>query len=94
MWNEESVRNCWNGKGAFPTFSSEKICPKFPEDFVPCSAEGYVVRLTNSFPYDNFGQSVAKFVRKSHVTTDQHWMEREPIPNLLKEPTDHAVAGT
>lgn len=44
-------------------------------------AEGYVVRLACSFPMDSFEESVAKFVRKNHVQTDEHWMSREVIPN-------------
>lgn len=35
--------------------------------------EGYVIRLANSFNYTQFTSSVAKFVRKNHVQTDQHW---------------------
>jgi len=35
--------------------------------------EGYVVRLTDSFHYRNFSRSVAKFVRKGHVTAEEHW---------------------
>jgi len=38
------------------------------------SKEGYVVRLASSFHYDHFGESVAKFVRKGHVQTEDHWM--------------------
>jgi hypothetical protein len=35
--------------------------------------EGYVVRLADSFPYGQFKNSVAKFVRKGHVQTARHW---------------------
>lgn len=37
------------------------------------SKEGYVVRLTDSFNYGKFRESVAKFVRKNHVATSKHW---------------------
>lgn len=40
-----------------------------------CGKEGYVVRLTDSFKYEDFGKSVAKFVRPNHVQTDSHWRE-------------------
>lgn len=43
--------------------------------------EGYVVRLADSFYYDNFKHSVGKFVRKNHVQTDQHWLNQSIIPN-------------
>lgn len=46
--------------------------------------EGYVVRLKESFSFDDFSRSVAKWVRKNHVTTDEHWMRKAVIPNLLK----------
>lgn len=45
--------------------------------------EGYVVRVSDSFSYDNFNKNVAKFVRKNHVQTDEHWMYKDVIPNDL-----------
>lgn len=45
--------------------------------------EGYVVRLADSFHYGEFGQSVAKFVRKGHVQTDKHWRTQKFVPNSL-----------
>ena len=46
--------------------------------------EGYVVRLFDSFHYDNFETSVAKYVRAGHVQTDQHWMHSKLVKNILK----------
>jgi hypothetical protein len=46
--------------------------------------EGYVIRIADSFTYDNFKKSVAKFVRKSHVNTDNHWMYASIIKNKLR----------
>jgi hypothetical protein len=48
------------------------------------SKEGYVVRLAKSFTYDEFEKSVAKFVRKDHVQTDQHWKSAKIVKNKLK----------
>ena len=45
--------------------------------------EGYVVRLANSFHYDDFKSAVAKWVRPNHVTSDQHWMHQQIIANKL-----------
>lgn len=45
--------------------------------------EGYVIRLEDSFLYDDFNISVAKFVRSNHVTTDKHWSSKKIIPNDL-----------
>lgn len=43
--------------------------------------EGVVVRLTSSFELKDFKSSVAKWVRKNHVQTTQHWMNARPEEN-------------
>lgn len=53
-------------------------------DFDTSRVEGYVVRLADSFSYEDFTKSIAKWVRKGHVQTDQHWMFAEIIPNELE----------
>lgn len=45
--------------------------------------EGYIIRLADSFKYNNFKYSIAKYVRKNHVQTDKHWKFKEIIPNKL-----------
>jgi hypothetical protein len=45
--------------------------------------EGYVVRTASEFPIDQFNLNVAKFVRKNHVQTNEHWMSQTVIPNNL-----------
>jgi hypothetical protein len=45
--------------------------------------EGYVVRNSNCFPYSEFKNNVAKYVRPNHVQTENHWMHSEVIPNKL-----------
>lgn len=49
--------------------------------------EGYVVRIADSFSYFQFKNSVAKYVRSSHVQTAQHnWMNISNMEqNKLKE---------
>lgn len=86
IWDEKKVRSLWQGQGAFPTYqvTRDLEMPKFPEDFAPCEAEGYVARLASSFHIKTFSQNVAKMVRKNHVQTDQNWMLRPVLPNLLK----------
>lgn len=49
--------------------------------------EGYVVRLAGRFHYGAFRRSVAKYVRKNHVTTDEHWLHKEVVVNKLQEAT-------
>lgn len=46
--------------------------------------EGFVLRLADSFHYDEFAQSVAKWVRPAHVQTGEHWMHSTIVPNGLK----------
>jgi hypothetical protein len=46
--------------------------------------EGYVVRPSEGFAYQDFQKHVAKWVRKEHVQTDQHWMYAEIVPNGLR----------
>lgn len=45
--------------------------------------EGGVLRLADSFHYNDFKTSVAKYVRKNHVQTDEHWAHKEIIPNKM-----------
>ena len=48
--------------------------------------EGYVMRTVAGFPFSKFRYCVAKFVRKGHIATTQHWMHGQPIvPNKLKD---------
>ncbi len=47
--------------------------------------EGYVVRNKEAFHYNDFTQNIAKWVRKNHVQTDQHWMHAEVIANKLRK---------
>lgn len=46
-------------------------------------SEGFVVRLADSFTYDDFGMSAFKFVRERHVQTGDHWMHSEMRANQL-----------
>ena len=47
--------------------------------------EGYVVRIADGFAFEEFHQSIAKWVRRGHVQTNQHWMFAEVVPNRLRE---------
>jgi hypothetical protein len=53
----------------------------------PC--EGYVARIYDEFHYRDFRRYVAKYVRKSHVTTHGHWMRSRLEINGLKEGAGH-----
>jgi hypothetical protein len=47
--------------------------------------EGVVVRLTKSFPIEDFSKYVCKWVRKDHVTTDEHWTKNWKKATLINE---------
>lgn len=39
------------------------------------TTEGYVLRTMDGFKYEDFDKHVAKYVRKGHVQTDEHWLK-------------------
>lgn len=48
--------------------------------------EGYVVRVTRAFSYEDFSRSLAKFVRANHVVEGSaHWRSKSIVPNKLAE---------
>lgn len=53
--------------------------------------EGFVVRPAASFHLSEFSKKMAKFVRKGHVQTDEHWMKSAVIPNKLRDPASVRV---
>lgn len=56
----------------------------YPPTYNGDPVEGYVVRLTTSFPYRQFRDCVGKYVRKGHVATHAHWMREVMVANKLK----------
>lgn len=94
MWNEDNVCLPWDEtiewfeilNLSYPRifyqgpWSSGKVQPLLVE---VNTTEGYVVRVKNSFQYEDFNTSVAKWVRKSHVQTGKHWMHEQIIANKL-----------
>lgn len=46
--------------------------------------EGFVIQYTGRFNNDVFDQSIAKYVRKGHVQTDEHWTRNWRPAALLK----------
>ncbi|MBO1581048.1 RNA ligase family protein [Bacillus sp. XF8] len=66
-------------------FDEEKIKSCYTKNsFLGGEQEGYVVRLVDGFHYNNFKNSVAKFVRENHVQTDEHWLNKKITPNEFK----------
>lgn len=50
--------------------------------------EGFVIRVTRDFNKSEFHKVVAKYVRKNHIQTDQHWMAKAVVPNKLGKRND------
>lgn len=61
----------------------EEIVKRIARETVSRGGEGIVVRLTDSFDYKDFSTSIAKYVRKNHIQTGQHWSNSEIIKNNL-----------
>ena len=45
--------------------------------------EGYVIRVVDRIPYNQYSDYICKYVRPEHVQTDKHWTKTW-IPNRLK----------
>ena len=63
---------------------NEDVVKQIAKETVARGGEGIVVRLADSFIYEDFSSSVAKFVRKNHVQTDKHWSTSEIKKNNLE----------
>lgn len=57
--------------------------------------EGFVIRLADRMPYPagtggagRFFNSIAKWVRPGHITSEHHWMAGPVVPNELREGLD------
>lgn len=95
VWNEQNKCLSWSDtiawslklevphpKVLYEGKWNEKLIKNLSVDNTLC--EGYVVRLSEEFEYDNFAQSTAKWVRSDHLQTDGDWKHKKVIPNKLK----------
>jgi len=83
-YDPKVLQNIWTGAGTYPTLTTTVEYPQSLDDFVPTIAEGYVVRTSSGFHYDDFQQHVAKYVRKNHVQTTGNWMTKPVFANKMK----------
>jgi hypothetical protein len=92
-WRENT---CLDWEETLAIFSDIGIIPVkvlydviYDEDMIrsivinPDRVEGYVMRLACSFSMVDFPQCVGKYVRENHVQTDEHWMKKAVVPNIL-----------
>lgn len=96
IWNESNVCLSWDETLEWADLFGVEVVPEIYRGIWDAKVirdirideekrEGYVVRVVDSFPYSSFAGSVGKWVRPNHVQTDQHWMSRPVVPNLLRE---------
>lgn len=96
IWNDNNVCLDWDqtqqwcdllGLNTVPVITHLKV---YDEDVIKAikidceTCEGYVIRNAGRFPFAEFSQNVAKFVRENHVQTDEHWMHQAVVKNNLK----------
>lgn len=69
------------------------LVDRLAADIDPIRQEGFVIRVADEIPYPSgkgdrgrFFTNVAKWVRKGHVQTDEHWMSGPVIPNQVARP--------
>jgi hypothetical protein len=62
----------------------EKVIHQLVRELNTGVEEGLVMRLAGRFHFDDFGHSIAKWVRKNHVQTNDHWMHQAIVPNQLR----------
>lgn len=69
------------------------LVDRLAADIDPVRQEGFVIRVADEIPYPSgkgdrgrFFTNVAKWVRKGHVQTDEHWMSGPVIPNQVARP--------
>ncbi len=97
VWNEDNICLSWeetkkflveldlnHPKVLYEGMWDEKKIKGLVKELDLERQEGFVVRKASSFKYEDFSNSVAKFVRKNHVNTSEHWMHQKITPNKLK----------
>jgi hypothetical protein len=96
IWNDKNICLSWDDTDTWASMLDLQLVPVFyrgifdekeiKAKFEPFrnKHEGYVLRLVDSFHYSQFKYSLAKFVRKNHVQTSNHWKFERIERNGLK----------
>lgn len=99
VWNEKNECLSWDDtilyadlldlptpKEFYRGVFDEKVLKEIAKGLDHSIEEGFVVRTTKRFNYENFSECVTKYVREGHVQTEQHWL-KSAIPNgVPKQP--------
>jgi len=75
-------------KSTYPTYAATvEDNFVFPDTFKECDSEGYVIRLADGFPYEDFAVSCGKYVSGGFKSAmrDSHWLTANVFPNLLAD---------
>ena len=98
VWNDQNVAISWDDtltwfktlgitpvkelyRGSFDLKQLQQLADSLDTEKV----EGYVIRVTDAVPFDDFDKKFAKWVRKGHVQTTEHWMTAKIVPNRLRK---------
>jgi hypothetical protein len=71
VWDEDKVKACYTGRTIIDGVDMGE-------------QEGFVCRLTSSFHYDEFANSVYKFVAPHFKPGNEHWSKQAYVANKLK----------
>lgn len=77
-WGVTPVRELWRG------VYDEAVIKALWDETARSRTEGYVIQVVDEIPFEDFTKLVAKYVRKGHVQTDEHWRNKPIAANRLK----------
>jgi len=72
-------------RGKFDVLQLFRFCDSAHESFFGVEREGFVIRSADRFSDDEFKTNIAKWVREGHVQTDEHWLYKPIVKNILKK---------
>lgn len=95
VWDDANMCLSWSETKQWASLLGLEVAPVLHEGrwdevrirnlaFDTDRVEGYVVRSAGAFAYADFASNTAKWVRKGHVQTDDHWMQAAIVPNGLR----------
>lgn len=101
IWDEDNYRLAWDDileiveildlaipKTFYRGLYNEDVIKKIANEINTEECEGFVITKTKKFHFNEFNQSLMKWVRAGHVQTDEHWLknakQNEINKNLIK----------
>lgn len=62
---------------------NKEVIDKAIKEVESHNGEGIVMRLASEYNYNDFNQSIIKYVRANHIQTDNHWSTQSIIKNKM-----------